>query len=152
MSSSRTTMFLAALFTGLLSLNLVNCSPILTSAQPMSPAEWSALVKRSPISASAMDAWPTNVIMLGGSETYGMWVPQDGEWHDVGDIMCLDVPAYNIVNCGSVTIDNVGVVEGYGPCTFIGSTGWSASVSGASGAGYKTVGPPQTISQVWCAT
>lgn len=139
------------LLTWTLAFAVVHSSPV-PAHQLFSPTE-PVLIPRSPVSADAFaDNWPTNVVMLGGSETYGMWVPQDGQWHDVGSINCLDDPAYNVVDCGTVTIDNIGVVNGYGPCTFVGSNGWSASLSGNSSAGYQTVGPPQTISMVWCAT
>ncbi|ETN37179.1 uncharacterized protein HMPREF1541_08169 [Cyphellophora europaea CBS 101466] len=131
-------------------LTVAAASP-LRQTEPISPSK-PYLVTRSPVSAAAFqDDWPTNVVMVGGAETYGMWVPQDGDWHDTSDFSCLDVPAYNIVNCAAVTIDNIGVVSGYGPCTLKGSTGWQATLSGASGSGYTTVGPPQTIVQVQCA-
>lgn len=132
-------------------ISLVAASPLLRR-EPLSPAK-PYIVSRSPASASAFDSsdWPTNVLMVGGAETYGMWIPQDGNWHDTSDYSCLDIPAYNVVNCAGVTIDNIGVVSGYGPCTLVGVSGWSATISGASGSGYTTVGPPQLIVSAQCA-
>lgn len=131
-------------------LTLATAGPILRR-DPVSPAK-PYIVTRSPVSAAAFSSdWPTNVLMVGGAETYGMWVPQDGAWHDTSDFSCLDIPAYNVVNCAGVTIDNIGVVSGYGPCTLVGVSGWSATVSGASGSGYTTVGPPQLIVSAQCA-
>lgn len=128
------------------------CLLTLTSAapQPLSPSK-PYMVRRSPVTNAINPDWPTNVLMLGGAETYGMWVPQDGQWYDVSTINCLDMPAWNYVNCAGVTIGQIGVVSGYGPCTFIGISGWSASVSGDPGSGYTTVGPPQNIVWAWCA-
>ena len=139
---------LSLLLTYLVSLS--SASPLLRR-QPVSPAK-PYIVTRSPVSADAFaDDWPSNVIMVGGAEQYGLWVPQDGDYHDLSNILCLDMPAYSIVTCSTVTIDNIGVVEGYGPCTFYGSSGWSQTVSGADGSGYMTVGPPQTISWATCS-
>jgi hypothetical protein len=126
-------------------------SPLAKRQEPFSPSK-PYLVRRSPVSAEAFtDDWPTNIVMVGGAETYGMWIPQDGNWHDTSEYSCLDVPAYNVVNCAGVTIDYIGVASGYGPCTLNGISGWSATISGASGSGYTMVGPPQLIVAAKCA-
>lgn len=123
----------------------------LTALTASTPLERRALSPREPVSAAALGDWPTNVVMVGGAETYGMWIPADGEWHSLSDIQCLDMPAYNILTCSAVTIDKVGVASGYGPCTLIGSSGWAATLSGDSGEGYTYVGPPQTLVLAQCA-
>lgn len=106
---------------------------------------------RSPVSNTAFsDDWPTNVVMLGGSQTYGLWVPTDGAWYDLGQIECLGIPAYAIGDCNDVTIDKIGVVAGYGPCKFVGSAGYSSTIEGKAGEGYQTVGPPQNIISATC--
>lgn len=107
----------------------------------------------SPVSnsdfASSVD-WPTNVVMVGGSQTYGLWVPADGTTYDLGKIECLGVPAYAIGDCNDITIDKIGVVAGFGPCKFTGNAGYSQVVEGAAGEGYQTVGPPQNILTAAC--
>ena len=108
------------------------------------------LEKRTPVSAAAFADWATNVVMLGGSQSYGMWVPPDGTWYDLGTITCLDLPAYAEGPCNSPTIDNIAVAVGNGPCSFVGSNGFEATLSGAAGSGYYTVGPPQTIVSAKC--
>lgn len=109
---------------------------------------------RSPLTndAFAADAsdWPTNVVMVGGSQTYGMWVPTDGAWYDLGNIECLGLPANAIGDCNDVTINQIGVVAGYGPCSFVGNAGYSATLPGNPGDGYYTVGPPQNIMSAAC--
>jgi hypothetical protein len=88
--------------------------------------------------------------MIGGSQSFGMWVPPDGTWYNLGNIQCLDEPAYAIGPCNSPTIDQIGVATGNGPCSFVGYNGWSATLSGAAGEGFQTVGPPQRIMQAAC--
>ena len=88
--------------------------------------------------------------MLGGAQQFGMWVPPDGTWYDLCNIECLDLPAYATGPCCSPTIDNIGVAAGNGPCSFVGSDGFSAVVSGNSGTGYYTVGPPQSLVSAAC--
>ncbi|EXJ88627.1 hypothetical protein A1O1_05557 [Capronia coronata CBS 617.96] len=108
---------------------------------------------RSPVSNTAFsssDDWPTNVVMVGGSQTYGMWIPTDGTTYDLGNVECLGVPAYAIGDCNDVTIDKIGVVVGYGPCQFTGSSGYVQVIQGAAGEGYQTVGPPQNIMTAAC--
>ncbi|KAK4938162.1 hypothetical protein LTR10_021321 [Elasticomyces elasticus] len=108
---------------------------------------------RSPLSDAVFDAtsdWPTNVVMTGGSQTYGMWVPIDGTWYDLGSITCLGLPAYAEGPCDGMTIDQIGVVSGDGPCDFIGDDGYSVSIPGVAGGGYYTVGPPQNIMSAKC--
>lgn len=129
-------------------LTIALTSPLQKRPEPISPAK-PYLLRRSPVSAEAFsDDWPTNIVMVGGAETYGMWIPQDGQWHETYLYSCLDIPAYNIVNCAGVTIDNIGVASGYGPCTLTGISGWSGTLSG--GDGYATVGPPQLIVAAYC--
>lgn len=131
-------------------VSIASASPLFTR-QSTSPAK-PYILTRSPVSADAFSSdWPTNIVMVGGAETYGMWIPQDGAWHDTSQYSCLDVPAYNVVNCAGVTIDYIGVASGYGPCTLTGITGWSATLSGNSGSGYTSVGPPQLIVGAQCA-
>ena len=112
------------------------------------------LKSRSPLTADAFAAaatsWPTNVVMTGGSQTYGMWVPVDGTWYDLGNIECLDEPANAIGDCNDVVIDQIGVVAGNGPCEFVGNAGYSATIPGNPGDGYYTVGPPQNIMSAVC--
>ena len=142
---------LTLLFTFLTFLSAALASPLARRQEPFSPAK-PYLVRRSPVSTAAFaDDWPTNVVMVGGANTYGMWIPQDGNWHDTSQYSCLDIPAYNVVNCAGVTIDYIGVASGYGPCTLNGISGWSATLSGASGSGYTMVGPPQIIVAARCA-
>jgi hypothetical protein len=90
--------------------------------------------------------------MVGGAETYGLYIPPDGTWYYLSQIQCLDTPAWNIVTCDSVTVDKVGVASGYGPCTLIGSSGWSGLLSGDDGSGFTYVGPPQGIVMAQCAS
>jgi len=115
-----------------------------------------SLKARSPLTndAFAADAadWPTNVVFVGGSQTYGLWVPDDGAWYDLGNIECLGLPANAIGDCNSVTINQIGVVAGYGPCSFVGNAGYSATIAGNPGDGYYTVGPPQNIMSAACGT
>ncbi|KIX01441.1 uncharacterized protein Z518_09167 [Rhinocladiella mackenziei CBS 650.93] len=106
---------------------------------------------RSPVSNEAFsDDWPTNVVMVGASQTYGMWVPPDGTTYDLGNIECLGLPAYAIGDCNDITIDKIGIVTGYGPCKFTGNAGYSAILPGNAGDGYSTVGPPQNILTAAC--
>lgn len=109
---------------------------------------------RSPLTSDAFaasaDAWPTNVVMVGGSQTYGMWVPTDGAWYDLGNIECLGLPANAIGDCNDVSVNEIGVVAGYGPCRFVGNAGYSATIPGKPGDGYYTVGPPQNIMSAAC--
>lgn len=88
--------------------------------------------------------------MTGGSQTYGLWVPMDGTWYDLGSITCLGLPAYAEGPCDGVTIDQIGVVAGDGPCSFLGNDGYSATLPGDAGDGYFTVGPPQNIMSAKC--
>jgi len=109
---------------------------------------------RSPLTAAAFSTastdWPTNVVMVGGFQTYGMWVPTDGAWYDLGNIECLGVPADAIGDCNDITINEIGVVAGYGPCSFVGNAGYSSTLPGNPGDGYYTVGPPQNIMSAAC--
>ncbi|EXJ78053.1 hypothetical protein A1O3_09214 [Capronia epimyces CBS 606.96] len=108
---------------------------------------------RSPVSDSDFSSsgdWPTNVVMVGGSQTYGLWVPADGTTYDLENIECLGIPAYAIGDCSDITIDQIGVVAGYGPCNFTGSASYTQVIEGAAGDGYQTVGPPQNILTAAC--
>jgi hypothetical protein len=137
------------LLTLLATLTLTTSTPLRAPTLPISPST-PRLHRRSPVSATSFSSsdWPTNIVMVGGAETYGMWIPQDGQWHETYLYDCLDVPAYNIVNCAGVTIDYIGVASGYGPCSLTGVSGWSATLDG--GSGYVTVGPPQLIVAAMC--
>ncbi|KAJ9622130.1 uncharacterized protein PV06_05800 [Exophiala oligosperma] len=110
--------------------------------------------KRSPVTASAFAAtdaeWPTNVLFTGASQTYGLWVPMDGAWYDLGGITCLGLPAYAEGPCNGVTINAVGVVAGDGPCSFLGNDGYSATLPGNAGDGWFAVAPPQNIMSAKC--
>lgn len=112
------------------------------------------LKSRSPLTNAAFVAdatdWPTNVVMVGGSQTYGMWVPTDGAWYDLGNIECLGLPANALGDCNDITINEIGVVAGYGPCNFVGFAGYSATIPGNPDDGYYTVGPPQNIMSAAC--
>lgn len=124
---------------------LGSASPLI---KPLTPG---SLMARSPVSNEAFSTdWATNVVMVGGSQTYGMYVPEDGVWHDLGAIECLGIPANAIGPCNGITIDQIGVVAGYGPCSFVGNNGYSATLDGAAGEGYYTVGPPQNILSARC--
>eukprot|EP01099_Mayorella_cantabrigiensis_P006674 TRINITY_DN5651_c0_g1_i1.p1 TRINITY_DN5651_c0_g1~~TRINITY_DN5651_c0_g1_i1.p1 ORF type:complete len:146 (-),score=15.90 TRINITY_DN5651_c0_g1_i1:464-901(-) len=115
----------------------------------------SFLKARSPISTSAFaaaDDWPTNVVFTGGSQSYGLWVPPDGTWYDFENIQCLGTPAYAIGDCNDITIDQIGVVPGNGPCTFTTSAGSNIVVAGKAGDGFTTVGPPQRILGAVCGS
>lgn len=130
-------------------LNIASTNPIVRKS--LNPQ----LIKaRSPLTNDAFaadaDAWPTNVIFLGGSQSYGLWVPPDGAWYDLGNIECLGMPANAIGDCNDVTIDHIGVIAGYGPCRFVGMLGYSATIPGNPGDGYYTVGPPQNIMSAAC--
>jgi hypothetical protein len=107
--------------------------PLLTTSVPVSTSSFTG------------EDWPTNVVMLGGSQTYGAWIPPDGTWYYLSAITCLDMPAYATGPCDSPTIDQIGVASGNGPCSFVGINGWGATLSGEAGEGYETVGPPQRI-------
>ena len=109
----------------------------------------SPLFSREPVSTSAFADWPVNVVFQGGSQSYGLWVPQDGAWYNLCDIQCLDLPAYATGACCYTTVDRIGVGSGYGPCSFVGANGWTATITGNSG--YYTVGPPQTLVSVSCS-
>lgn len=109
------------------------------------------LQSRSPLATAAFATdWPTNVVMLGGSQSYGLWIPVDGTWYDFENIECLGLPAYAIGDCNDITVDNIGVVAGNGPCSFVGNAGWAGTIQGNAGEGYYTVGPPQTIIRGKC--
>ncbi|KAL2444804.1 hypothetical protein ABEF95_017273 [Exophiala dermatitidis] len=131
-------------------LSLTSASPVPVVRKSLNPK----MIKiRSPVSNtdfSSSDDWPTNVVMIGGSQTYGMWVPADGTTYDLGTIECLGVPAYAIGDCNDITIDKIGVVVGYGPCKLTGNAGYSQVIEGAAGEGYQTVGPPQNILTAAC--
>ena len=109
---------------------------------------------RSPLTLDAFaadaDAWPTNVIFLGGSQSYGLWVPTDGTWYDLSNIECLGMPANAIGDCNDMTVNDIGVIAGNGPCRFVGMLGYSATIPGNAGDGYYTVGPPQNIMSAAC--
>jgi hypothetical protein len=137
----------------LLSVTLI----ALTAASPITNmskriADYNPLVKREPVTATAFADWPTNVVMQGGSQSYGAWIPPDGSWYDLCDIMCLDLPAYATGPCCHTTVDRIGVAVGNGPCSFVGADGFSATLSGDAGSGYYTVGPPQTLISAACGT
>jgi hypothetical protein len=87
---------------------------------------------------------------MGGSQSYGLWVPTDGSWYDLGNIECLGEPANAIGDCNDITVDQIGVVAGNGPCKFVGIAGYSATIPGNPGDGYYTVGPPQNIMSAAC--
>ncbi|KAK5195485.1 hypothetical protein LTR99_002007 [Exophiala xenobiotica] len=113
-------------------LELASATPIVKSLNP------SFLKVRSPLTDEAFASdtdWPTNVVMVGASQTYGMWVPMD---------------AYAEGPCNGVTIDQIGVVAGDGPCTFKGNDGYVETVPGVAGDGYYTVAPPQNIMFATC--
>jgi hypothetical protein len=128
----------------------------LGSAKPVGKAlNPHPLTVRSPVSDDAFSSstdWPTNVVMVGGSQTYGMYVPEDGTWYDLGTIQCLGIPADAIGPCNGVTIDQIGVVSPNGPCSFVGNNGYSETIQGTAGEGYYTVGPPQNILQAKCGS
>ena len=108
---------------------------------------------RAPLTSASFSTdsdWPTNVVMVGGSQTYGMWVPMDGSWYDLGNIECLGLPAYAIGDCNDMTVNSIGVLSGDGPCSFVGNAGFSITIAGAAGEGYYTVGPPQNIMSASC--
>lgn len=136
------------LFTFIISLlGLASANPVVRKS--LNPA----LIRvRSADVAFSVDStdWPTNVVMLGGSQTYGMWVPTDGTWYDLGGITCLGIPAVATGACNDIVIDHIGVVAGNGPCSFVGLAGWSATLPGKSGDGYWTVGPPQNMMSAAC--
>ncbi len=90
--------------------------------------------------------------MLGGSQSFGGYIPPDGTWYQLSTIDCLDLPAYAVGPCDSATIDQIGVAAGDGPCSFVGINGWSSTMSGAAGEGYMTVGPPQRIVLMKCGS
>jgi hypothetical protein len=128
-------------------LELASATPIVKSLNP------SFLKVRSPLTDEAFASdtdWPTNVVMVGASQTYGMWVPMDGTTYDLGQITCLGLPAYAEGPCNGVTIDQIGVVAGDGPCTFKGNDGYIETVPGVAGDGYYTVAPPQNIMFATC--
>lgn len=131
----------------------VLCMLGITSATPVVRKSLNPiyLKPRSPLSNAAFaDDWPTNVVMVGGSQNYGLWVPVDGTWYDFENIQCLGLPAYALGDCNDITIDNIGVVAGNGPCSFVGSAGWAGTLQGTAGEGFYTVGPPQTIIRGKC--
>jgi hypothetical protein len=102
-------------------------------------------VARSPLTADAFAAdatdWPTNVVFVGGSQTYGLWVPKDGSWYDLGNIECLGLPANAIGDCNDMTVNQIGVVAGSGPCQFVGvSASW---VSQPTGGFLSHLAPPR---------
>ncbi|RMZ83520.1 hypothetical protein DV737_g1614, partial [Chaetothyriales sp. CBS 132003] len=86
-------------------------------------------VPRSPISASSFTDWPTNIVMLGGTQQFGLWIQPDSGWLDLCDITCLDVPAYALGACCSPTIDAIGLAAGTGACQFVGISGWTATIT-----------------------
>ena len=135
------------MYTIILLVSWIATLPSMASAPPIvkKSLNLSLLNARSPLTSAAFateNDWPTNVVMEGGSQIYGMWIPTDCTWHDVGSIECLGLPAYAIGDCNDVTIDHIGVVAGNGPCTFVGNAGYSATIAGNAGDGYQTVGPP----------
>lgn len=68
--------------------------------------------------------------MLGGSQSYGLWIPVDGTWYDFENIECLGLPAYALGDCNDITVDQIGVVAGNGPCSFVGNAGWAGTLQG----------------------
>lgn len=109
----------------------------------------SRTLKVGPRDANKTD-WPTNVLFVGGSQTYGLWVPTDGVWYDLGTIVCLGLPAYALGDCDGIAVDQIGVIAGNGPCSFTGISGYTVTVPGNPGDGYTTVGPPQNILAAQC--
>ena len=103
-----------------------------------------------PLSHSIRSDWPTNVVMLAGPQNFGMFVPVDGQVHDLSSIQCLDLPSYAIGACSDISVDQIGLSQGVGPCTFYGSNGLTITILGNTGAGYQTIAPPQTMQQVVC--
>ncbi|KAJ9615049.1 hypothetical protein H2200_001123 [Cladophialophora chaetospira] len=130
-------------------LNLAFANPIVRKS--LNPQ---LLKARSSLSAEAFaaaaDTWATNVVFVGGSQTYGGWVPPDCSWYDLGNIECLGLPANAIGDCNDMTVNQIGVIAGYGPCSFVGNAGYSATLAGKAGDGYQTVGPPQNIMSATC--
>ncbi len=146
-----------ASYVTLLSFWLILLAGFFSSASPLGSRKSlnnpKSLKARGPLSnADFSSDWPTNVVMVGGSQTYGLWVPEDGTWYDLGTIQCLGVPADDEGPCNGITIDQIGVVAGDGPCSFIGSDGFVQTIEGGSDEGYYTVGPPQTIASAKCGS
>jgi len=104
------------------------------------------------MSAAIFADFPVNVIFLGGANQFGGWVPTDGSFHSTSDILCLDEPAGTTGACGIPTVDFIGVATGSGPCSFVGTNGFSATMQGNAGDGWYTVGPPQQIIMVACGS
>jgi hypothetical protein len=99
--------------------------------------------------ASAAD-FPVNVIFVSGPAQFGMWVPRDGVFYSTASLTCLNMPAYTYGACSIPTVDQIGVVAGNGPCSFVGSNGFWNTIQGTAGEGFYTVGPPQVITYVSC--
>ncbi|KAL6250688.1 hypothetical protein RBB50_002991 [Rhinocladiella similis] len=140
--------FVFALCLVLSLLDLASATPVVRKS--LNP---NRLRTRSPVTASAFATdteWATNVLFLGASQTYGLWVPMDGSWYDLGGITCLGLPAYAEGPCNGVTINAVGVVAGDGPCSFLGNDGYSATLPGDAGDGWFPVAPPQNIMSAKC--
>ncbi|KIW12291.1 hypothetical protein PV08_09568 [Exophiala spinifera] len=129
-------------------LDLTSATPIVRKS--LNP---NYLQKRYPVTTSSFatdSEWPTNVLFLGATQTYGFWVPMDGSWYDLGGITCLGLPAYAEGPCNGMTINAVGVVAGDGPCSFLGNDGYSATLAGDAGDGWFAVAPPQNIISAKC--
>ena len=94
--------------------------------------------------------WPTNVILMAGDQLLGTLIPRDGTLHQLAEFTCLELPAYAVGPCNTLSVDLIGIAAGSGPCTFLGRDGFSQTLPGLAGEGFYTVGPPQALIQVTC--
>ncbi len=93
--------------------------------------------------------WPTNIEFMATTQLLGLFVQPDGVVHDLSDVTCRLLPSETEGPCNGISVSQIGVVTGYGPCTFYGSDGAIIDVPGKGG-GWISVTPPQNIMQAVC--
>ena len=91
--------------------------------------------------------WPTNVVFLSAAQNEAAFLQQDGVWHDLDNVLCLQEPAYACGACSSISFDHVEIAVGTGPCMFMGSSGSIFRVDGGTAA---TIGPPEALLSAIC--
>lgn len=118
--------------------------PLLVAATPVPDPS------PEPLEAVEAADFPVNVIMVAGAAEFGLWVPHDGLWYPMAGLTCLNVWANAYGACSTTSVDQVGVVAGYGPCSIVGSNGFWETLPGNAGDGLASVAPPQTLTWISC--
>ena len=92
--------------------------------------------------------WQANLFLTAGDQYLGTLIPRDGTLHQLAAFTCLELPAYAVGPCNTLSVDSIGIAAGSGLCTFLGRDGFSQTLSGLAGEGFYTVGTPQALIQV----